>query len=302
MPGPGHASLVALLAGDPRRQSQGSRIACSRRFPLHADYAQALAVLAVSRTFRRSYGFPGGCANCAVSIAERSRIGGGSWPTARTLGRISRLLPRMCTCAASKTRLLTSDWLCASIRSFALAQGYYGPGPGIRRAVAGEAPKLPAMRCVYVPRDPFLGCLAMASPPMRSLSDAALMRAMQARARERSGGVLDFVSAYRLLAAAAAMAGDNDLAKAMIQEVRRVQPDITLDWMARQMPVNEAQRERYAEALRRAGLNFQLKSVARAILSSLSVNRALAHAEQPHQEPRSRLKRSERRTSCPSCQ
>ena len=65
----------------------------------------------------------------------------------------------------------------------------------------------------------------------------------------------DFVSAYRLLAAAAAMTGDDDLAKAMIQEVRRVQPDISLAWMAQQMPVNEAQRAHYVEALRRAGLS-----------------------------------------------
>jgi len=41
----------------------------------------------------------------------------------------------------------------------------------------------------------------------------------------------------------------------MIQEVRRVQPDITLAWMERQMPVNEAQREHYVGALRRAGLD-----------------------------------------------
>jgi len=74
-------------------------------------------------------------------------------------------------------------------------------------------------------------------------------------AREAIRQRADFVSAYRLLAAAAAMAGDNDLAKAMIEEVRRVQPDITLAWMARQMPVNETQRERYVEALGRAGLN-----------------------------------------------
>jgi lactam utilization protein B len=74
-------------------------------------------------------------------------------------------------------------------------------------------------------------------------------------AREAIRQRADFVSAYCLLAAAAAMTGDNDLATAIIQEVRRVQPDITLAWMASQMPVNEAQREHYVEALRRAGLD-----------------------------------------------
>ena len=47
-------------------------------------------------------------------------------------------------------------------------------------------------------------------------------------AREAIRQRADFVSAYCLLAAAAAMTGDNDLATAIIQEARRVQPDITL--------------------------------------------------------------------------
>ena len=63
------------------------------------------------------------------------------------------------------------------------------------------------------------------------------------------------MSAYRLLAAAAAMAGEIGLAKATLRDIRRVQPDISLAWMARQMPVNEAQRDHYVEALRRAGLD-----------------------------------------------
>lgn len=109
------------------------------------------------------------------------------------------------------------------------------------------------MRCVLSPRDPFSaiynGVAAYAEFVGRNYNEA--MRLAREAIRQRA----DFVSAYRLLAAAAAMAGDNDLAKAMIEEVRRVQPDITLAWMARQMPVNETQRERYVEALGRAGLN-----------------------------------------------
>ena len=42
----------------------------------------------------------------------------------------------------------------------------------------------------------------------------------------------DFVGAHRMLTAAAAMAGETEVAKAALQELRRVQPDISLAWMA----------------------------------------------------------------------
>jgi hypothetical protein len=59
-----------------------------------------------------------------------------------------------------------------------------------------------------------------------------------------------------VLAAAAAMAGHDDIAKAALQELRRVQPDISLAWIANQLPIKEgADREHYVEALRRAGLS-----------------------------------------------
>jgi hypothetical protein len=41
-----------------------------------------------------------------------------------------------------------------------------------------------------------------------------------------------------------------------LQELRRVQPDISLAWIANQLPIKEgADREHYVEALRRAGLS-----------------------------------------------
>jgi len=136
--------------------------------------------------------------------------------------------------------------------NFALAQGYYGLGLSyVGRWQEGSEAARHALR--LSPRDPFSaiynGVAACAEFVGRNYNEA--MRLAREAIRQRA----DFVSAYRLLAAAAAMKGDNNLAKAMIQEVRRVQPDITLAWMARQMPVNEAQREHYVEALRRAGLD-----------------------------------------------
>jgi hypothetical protein len=58
-----------------------------------------------------------------------------------------------------------------------------------------------------------------------------------------------------VLTAAAAMAGQRDVARAALQELRRAQPTISLTWLAEQMPFeHEADREHYIEGFRRAGL------------------------------------------------
>jgi hypothetical protein len=42
----------------------------------------------------------------------------------------------------------------------------------------------------------------------------------------------------------------------VLQELRRAQPNISLGWIAEQMPIqHEAERERYLEGFRRAGLD-----------------------------------------------
>jgi hypothetical protein len=52
------------------------------------------------------------------------------------------------------------------------------------------------------------------------------------------------------------MAGQIDIATAALQELRRAQPNISLAWIADQMPIKqEADREHYLEAFRRAGLD-----------------------------------------------
>jgi hypothetical protein len=73
--------------------------------------------------------------------------------------------------------------------------------------------------------------------------------------RARAFGCGDFVGAHRVLTAAAGMLGEDAVAKAALQELRRVQPNISLDWVATQMPIKqEANREHYLNGLRRAGL------------------------------------------------
>ena len=66
----------------------------------------------------------------------------------------------------------------------------------------------------------------------------------------------DLTGAYRVLAVSAGMSGDKPLAAMALRQLRRVQPNISLAWIASQLPWNgEADREHYLEGFRRAGLN-----------------------------------------------
>jgi TolB-like protein len=74
-------------------------------------------------------------------------------------------------------------------------------------------------------------------------------------ARESLRQRADFVGAHRVLTAAAALSGQHELASASLQALQRAQPNISLAWMMSDMPIKEpADRERYVEGLRRAGL------------------------------------------------
>ena len=66
----------------------------------------------------------------------------------------------------------------------------------------------------------------------------------------------DFVGAHRVLTAAAGMAGQNEIATAALEELRRVQPNISLEWISKEMPIRQdAERKHYLEGFRRAGLD-----------------------------------------------
>ena len=136
--------------------------------------------------------------------------------------------------------------------SFSLAQGYYGLtlcycGRWKEGALAAER----ALR--LSPRDPFsaiyYGISAYAQFVGRNY-DEAMRFARQGIQRA------DFVGAHRVLTAAAAMAGQIDIAEAALRELRRVQPNISLAWISSQIPnKHDAEREHYLEAFRRAGLD-----------------------------------------------
>jgi TolB-like protein len=215
------------------------------------NYAQALAVLAVSHTFGAHMGWEAAAA--AAPVAERAGLAAvradGEDPWAHLalacayvyLGRIDDAL------AAFETALRLNP-------NFSLAQGYYGlvlSWSGRWREGIEAARR--ALR--LSPRDPFsaiyLGTAAYAAFVGRDYGEA--IRLARDGIRERN----DFVGGHRVLTAAAAMAGEIDLARTALEELRRVHPDISLAWVASQLPSFKAdpeQREHFLEGLRRAGL------------------------------------------------
>jgi hypothetical protein len=65
----------------------------------------------------------------------------------------------------------------------------------------------------------------------------------------------DFVGAHRVLTASLGMEGGTDAAKAALADLRCAQPNITLAWLASELPFeHEADRAHYVEGFRRAGL------------------------------------------------
>jgi TolB-like protein/cytochrome c-type biogenesis protein CcmH/NrfG len=137
--------------------------------------------------------------------------------------------------------------------NFSLAQGYHGLALSYcgRVEQAIEAAKR-ALR--LSPRDPFAaifyGIAAYAKFVGRNYEEA--MRLSRAAIRQRG----DFVGGHRVLTAAAGMAAGSDIAAAALQELRRVQPNISLAWISSEMPIgSDAEREHYLEAFRRAGLD-----------------------------------------------
>jgi tetratricopeptide (TPR) repeat protein len=117
--------------------------------------------------------------------------------------------------------------------NFSLAQGYYG----LTLSYCGrwEEASVAAHRALRLnPRDPFsaiyYGVASYAQFVGRNYEEAMRLAAAAVRLRA------DFVGGHRVLTAVAGMAGQADVAAAALQELRRAQPNISLAWIANQMP------------------------------------------------------------------
>jgi TolB-like protein len=212
-------------------------------------YGQALGVLATSHTFSAHMGWEDMAT--VAPIAERAAaaaiLADSEDPWAHCALACVYLFARRFDDSLAEFEL--------ALRlnpNFSLAQGYYG----LALAYCGRWPEAvsAAQRALLLsPRDPlsavYCGIASYAQFVGRNYDEA--MRLAREGIRQRA----DFVGAHRVLTAAAGMAGQTDAAKAALQELRRAQPNISLGWIASQMPIqHDAEREHYLEGLRRAGL------------------------------------------------
>ena len=214
------------------------------------NYGKALGVLAATHTFSAHMGWE----NMATALvtAERAALAAisadseDSWAH-YALGCVYLLRRRF-------DDLLAEFELSLRLNpNFSLAQGFYG----LALSYCGrwEEGDLAARRALRLsPRDPFsaLYCGIASYAQFVGCNYEEAMRLARDGIRKRG----DFVGAHRVLTAAAGMAEQRDVAKAALQELRRVQPNISLAWIESQMPIKQdAEREHYLEGFRRAGLD-----------------------------------------------
>ncbi|MBR0695565.1 winged helix-turn-helix domain-containing protein [Bradyrhizobium lablabi] len=136
--------------------------------------------------------------------------------------------------------------------SFSPARGIYG----VALAYCGrweEGDRAARHALLLSPRDPFAGIYdgvaAYCQFVGRNYTEAIRFAREALRLRP------DFVGAHRVLTAAAAMAGQDDLAASSLEALRMAQPGVSLSWLESEMPFKlDEEREHYVGALRRAGL------------------------------------------------
>ena len=144
------------------------------------------------------------------------------------------------------------EWVVRLNPNFSMGQGYYGLAlsyvgrwqEGFRRGEPGAAPQPARSAGRHLLRRRRLR--AVHRPQLRR-GDAVARQGVRQRP--------DFVGAHRVLTAAAAMAGQTEAAAAALKELRRAQPNISLAWIEKEMPIRDiAERAHYVEAFRRAGM------------------------------------------------
>jgi TolB-like protein/DNA-binding winged helix-turn-helix (wHTH) protein len=224
------------------------------------NYAQALAVLAVSHIFGTHMGWE----ERAISVpaAERAAIAAvradseDPWAHLAVAG-VYVYLGRLEDALAEFEQTLCFN------PNFSLAQAYYGLVLScVGRWEDGAKAARRALR--LSPRDPFSAICSTVAAHAEFVGGNyhEAIRLAREGIRQRS----DLACAYRVLTASAAMAGEIELAKASLQELRRAQPNISLAWIAEHIPLMQEERylslepfrfarELYLEACRRAGLD-----------------------------------------------
>jgi TolB-like protein/tetratricopeptide (TPR) repeat protein len=221
-----------------------------RAIALDPNYGQALSVLASSHMRGVHLGWEE--LETALPSAERAAFkavdvaGDDSWAHT-ALGSVyfsTRRLDEAITEFELALRLNPN--FCMAHGYYALALCYCG-----RTQDAYEA----AQRAIrHSPRDPSLAIYCGVAGYARFIEKRYDEAIALAREAIRYRG--DLTGAYRVLTVAAGMSGNLELAATALAELRRIQPNISLHWIANQLPWKfDKDREHYLEGFRRAGLD-----------------------------------------------
>ena len=233
-----------------RRDSAAAQVLLEKAIAIDPNYGQALALFATNHMFGVHLGWVD--IATAAPVAERAALAAiaadseDSWAHT-ALGSVYFSTRRLDDSLAEFELALQLN------PNFSLAQGYYG----LALSYSGrwQDAYVATQRAIRLsPRDPssaiYYGVAAYSQFVGRNYSEAIAL----AREATRQRG--DLTGAYRVLTVAAGMAGQIDVAKAALQELRRTQPNISLAWISTQLPWKlDSDREHYLEGFRRAGLD-----------------------------------------------
>ncbi len=212
-------------------------------------YGQALSLLAACHTFSAHMGWED--MSKAVPVAERAALAAiradseDAWAH-YALASVYLFHRRFDDCIAEFELALRLN------PSFSPARGIYGVALSYRgRWEEGDRAAREALK--FSPRDPFAAiyCGVAAYCQYIGKNYAEAIRLSREALRQRT----DFVGAHRVLTAALGMEGGTEAAKSALEGVLRSQPNITLAWLASELPFeHEADKAHYVEGFRRAGL------------------------------------------------
>jgi len=213
------------------------------------QYGQALGLLATSHIFGAHMGWAD--MRAVVPIAERAALAAVAVDTEDAWAHhglaYAYLFARRFDDAIAEFELALQ-----LNPNFSFAQAFYG----VTLCYSGrwQEGDLAVRRALRLsPRDPsstlYYGIAAYAQFIGRNYDEA--IRLARESLRQRG----DFVGGHRVLTAAAGMAGYHDVATAALGELRRAQPDVSLAWIANELPMRCCcDQEHYLEGFRRAGL------------------------------------------------
>jgi TolB-like protein/cytochrome c-type biogenesis protein CcmH/NrfG len=232
-----------------RQDNMVAQALLEKAINIDPQYGQALGVLGSSHTFGAHMGWEDMAK--AVATAERAALAAihadseDAWAHS-ALASVYLHTRRFDDCLAEFELALRLN------PSFSSARGYYGVALAYcGRWQEGDRAARHALR--LSPRDPFAAIYYGVTSYCQFVGgnyEQAIGLAREAlRLRP------DFVGAHRVLTAAAAMTKQRELAAASLEALLRVQPNLSLAWLASEMPFKcESERDHYLGAFRLAGL------------------------------------------------